>query len=31
MEHDLIGFIVERREREQMLKILSDGFSKNNN
>ena len=31
MEHDLMGFLVERREGEQMLKILSNKFSKNNN
>ena len=31
MEHDLMGFLVERGEGEQIMKILSDEFSKNRN
>ena len=30
MEHGLMGFLVERRDGEEMLKILSNKFSKNN-
>ena len=28
MEHDLMGFLVERGEGKQILKILSNKFSK---